>query len=313
MSSLTPFVPFFVSVSKSKFKSKFIIIVIAFWFKFLFKFLFTFKVNFVVSQFCLKPFSVFQAWSVCKYLYNQLSLSHLLLISNFSCTSHILLSLSYFSLCPSPFYPSPSLIPPNIPFSNFYLTFAAADLAMCPFFLFFFCLWQILYFYLFPLPLNSIQGADFIWTIPVPCPILFNLNASVCLLSYFFRPNYWEKLLPSPCTCAIWLKLHLCRCFFAMCYSLTPTSTLLPWLNKILQNQKIKIMLILGDKYSLFEGKWSLFDLSDHSGEHWWGFWDTSTNPPKNLGMGQTPPPFWQCQDFHCFCYRNPSLSAGTF
>ena len=24
--------------------------------------------------------------------------------------------------------------------------------------------------------------------------------------------------------------------------------------------------------------------------------------------MGQTPPPFWQCQDFHCSYYCNPSL-----
>ena len=109
MSSLTPFVPVIVSVSKSKFKSKFMMTFFAFWFqfwfnflfkfllKFLVNFLFTFKVNFVVGPFCLKPFSVFQAWSVYKYLYNQLSLSHLLLISYFSCTPHILLSLSHSS------------------------------------------------------------------------------------------------------------------------------------------------------------------------------------------------------------------------
>ena len=30
----------------------------------------------------------------------------------------------------------------------------------------------------------------------------------------------------------------------------------------------------------------------------------------KNPGMGQTPPPFWQCQDFGSACYSNPSLSA---
>ena len=37
-------------------------------------------------------------------------------------------------------------------------------------------------------------------------------------------------------------------------------------------------------------------------------FGDTSTNPPKNLGMGRPPPPFWQCQDFHGAYYSIPSL-----
>ena len=131
MSSLTPFVPVIVSVSKSKFKSKFMMTFFAFWFqfwfnflfkfllKFLVNFLFTFKVNFVVGPFCLKPFSVFQAWSVYKYLYNQLSLSHLLLISYLSCTPHILLSLSHFSLLSFTFLSLPFPYPSQYPISNF--------------------------------------------------------------------------------------------------------------------------------------------------------------------------------------------------
>ena len=31
--------------------------------------------------------------------------------------------------------------------------------------------------------------------------------------------------------------------------------------------------------------------------------------PQKNLGMGPPPPLFWQCQDFHCSYYWNPSLT----
>ena len=62
----------------------------------------------------------------------------LFLIFFSSLTSQVLLIFYFhfhtFLFCLSSFYPSPSLIPPNIPFSNFYLTFAAADLAMCPFF-----------------------------------------------------------------------------------------------------------------------------------------------------------------------------------
>ena len=35
----------------------------------------------------------------------------------------------------------------------------------------------------------------------------------------------------------------------------------------------------------------------------------TLSNPPKNLAMGQIPPPFWQCQDFDSACSVNPSLT----
>ena len=168
MSSLTPFVPVIVSVSKSKFKSKFMMTFFAFWFqfwfnflfnflfkfllKFLVNFLFTFKVNFVVGPFCLKAF-VSQAWSVYKYIYNQLSLSHLLLISYFSSTPHILLSLSHFSLLSFIFLSLPFPYPSKYPifqllldfccgwFSNvsIFSSFSFAFDKYCTFNLFFLC------------------------------------------------------------------------------------------------------------------------------------------------------------------------------
>ena len=39
-------------------------------------------------------------------------------------------------------------------------------------------------------------------------------------------------------------------------------------------------------------------------------FGDTSTNPPKDLGMDQTPP-FWQYQDFESSYTGNPSLTEN--
>ena len=63
------------------------------------------------------------------------------------------------------------------------------------------------------MPLNSFQGADFIWTISVPCPILFNMNASVCLLPYSSSqiieksccPHLVLVQLECNCTCAYFL------------------------------------------------------------------------------------------------------------
>ena len=52
--------------------------------------------------------------------------------------------------------------------------------------------------------------------------------------------------------------------------------------------------------------------VTDHSGELWWGFWDTSTNPPKILARVRPPPPFWQCQDFQGVCSGIPSLSVES-
>ena len=84
------------------------------------------KVNLVVRSVCSKLLSTTQAWSVFKYLYNQLSLfstlSHLLLISSHS-TFTFSLSGTILSL--------PLLFPP---FSHSRLTIAVADLVMCPFF-----------------------------------------------------------------------------------------------------------------------------------------------------------------------------------
>ena len=125
----------------------------------------------------------------------------------FSHTSHILLSLS---LCLSQFYPSPSL---SLPFPIPVVTIAVTDFVMCPFFPF--CSWQILYFFIYflSIPLKSFQGADFIWTISVPCPILFNMNASVRLLPYSSSQIIEKSCCPHlvlvqfecNCTCAYFL------------------------------------------------------------------------------------------------------------
>ena len=43
---------------------------------------------------------------------------------------------------------------------------------------------------------------------------------------------------------------------------------------------------------------------------HFYGSIITLSNPPENLGMGQTlPPPFWKCQDFGSVCHCKPSPS----
>ena len=63
------------------------------------------------------------------------------------------------------------------------------------------------------MPLNSFQGADFIWTISVPCPILFNMNASVRLLPYSSSQIIEKSCCPHlvlvqfecNCTCAYFL------------------------------------------------------------------------------------------------------------
>ena len=39
----------------------------------------------------------------------------------------------------------------------------------------------------------------------------------------------------------------------------------------------------------------------------------TSSNPPENLGMGQTFPPFWQCQDFRSTYSCNLYLIQGDW
>ena len=143
-------------------------------------------------------FSKTHAWSVFKYLYNQLSLSQLFLIF----FSSFLMNYSYSTFTFSLSVTILSLPLPFPPISHSRLTIAVADFVMCPFFPF--CSWQILYFFIYflSIPLNSFQGADFIWTISVPCPILFNMNASVRLLL-----NHQAKLLRKVAA----LTLYLCN------------------------------------------------------------------------------------------------------
>jgi len=153
------------------------------------------KVNLVVRSVCSKLLSTTQAWSVFKYLYNQLSLFQLFLI--FFSSHHILLSLS---LCLSQFYPSPSLFPP---FSHSRLTIAVADLVMCPFFPF--CSWQILYFLFFVNAIKFISRSGLHMDNFCPLSNPFQHECISAPSTVFIQPNYWEKLLPSPCTCAIWM------------------------------------------------------------------------------------------------------------
>ena len=86
------------------------VIVLVIFLRFSCCYIFALKVNLVVRSVCSKLLSTTQAWSVFKYLYNQLSLfstlSHLLLISSHS-TFTFSLSVTILSL-PLPF---PSLFP----------------------------------------------------------------------------------------------------------------------------------------------------------------------------------------------------------
>ena len=143
-------------------------------------------------------FSTTHAWSVFKYLYNQLSLSQLFLIffssflMNYSYSTFTFsLSVTILSL-PLPF---PSLFP--FPFDCCCGWFSNVSILSL-----FLLLTNIVLFYFLSMPLNSFQGADFIWTISVPCPILFNMNASVRLLL-----NHQAKLLRKVAA----LTLYLCN------------------------------------------------------------------------------------------------------
>ena len=119
------------------------------------------------------------------------TLSHLLLISSHS-TFTFSLSGTILSL--------PLLFPP---FSHSRLTIAVADLVMCPFFPF--CSWQILYFLFFVNAIKFISRSGLHMDNFCPLSNPFQHECISAPSTVFIQPNYWEKLLPSPCTCAIWM------------------------------------------------------------------------------------------------------------
>ena len=67
---------------------------------------------------------------------------------------------------------------------------------------------------------------------------------------------------------------------------------------------------ILGDRCSLFGGKWSLFGLSDA----WVGFLEYFyKSTKKSLAWVRPPSLFWQCPDFESSEIGSPSLTISSF
>ena len=154
-------------------------------------------------------FSKTHAWSVFKYLYNQLSLSQLFLIF----FSSFLMNYSYSTFTFSLSVTILSLPLPFPPISHSRLTIAVADFVMCPFFPF--CSWQILYFFIYflSIPLNSFQGADFIWTIFCPlsnpfqheCISAPSIKSSSQIIEKSCCPHLVLVQFECNCTCAYFL------------------------------------------------------------------------------------------------------------